>query len=103
MACGSATLPLIPSPGLEAEDDVLHTSVVVEEMTQGGGSCAGLSTPGIAIPQIITVGDPGEIDRFVRPARGGRKMGALAVTEPDAGSDVAASALAPCAPVTIIW
>jgi acyl-CoA dehydrogenase len=71
---------------------VLHTMVVVEEIIQGGGSsgfCAALFTHGIAVPHILAAGDPGQIERFVRPALAGRKIAALAVSEPDAGSDVA--------------
>jgi acyl-CoA dehydrogenase len=71
---------------------VLHTMVIVEEIIQGGGSsglCAALFTHGIAVPHIVAAGDPVQIERFVRPALAGRKIGALAVTEPDAGSDVA--------------
>ncbi len=71
---------------------ILHTMVVVEEIIQGGGSsglCAALFTHGIAVPHILAAGDPVQIERFVRPALAGRKIGALAVTEPDAGSDVA--------------
>ena len=71
---------------------ILHTMVVVEEMIQGGGSsglCAGLFTHAIAIPHILAAGAPDQIERFVRPALAGTRIGALAVTEPDAGSDVA--------------
>jgi acyl-CoA dehydrogenase len=71
---------------------ILHTMVVVEEMIQGGGSsglCAALFTHGIAIPHILAAGAPDQIGRFVRPALAGTRIGALAVTEPDAGSDVA--------------
>jgi acyl-CoA dehydrogenase len=71
---------------------VLHTMVVVEEIIQGGGSsgfCAALFTHGIAVPHILAAGDPGQIERFVRPVLAGRKIAALAVSEPDAGSDVA--------------
>ena len=70
----------------------LHTMVVLEEMIQGGGSsglCAGLFTHAIAIPHILAAGAPDQIERFVRPALAGARIGALAVTEPDAGSDVA--------------
>lgn len=72
--------------------DVLHTMVLVEELVQGGGSsglCAALLTHGIALPPILAAGDPAQVDRWVRPALAGRAIGALAVTEPDAGSDVA--------------
>jgi acyl-CoA dehydrogenase len=72
---------------------ILHTMVIVEEIIQGGGSsglCAALFTHDIAVPHILAAGDPVQIERFVRPALAGCKIGALAVTEPDAGSDVAA-------------
>ncbi len=72
--------------------DITHASVVAEEVIQSGGSggvCAGLFTHGIAIPHILAAGDAAQIERWVRPALEGRLIGALAVTEPDAGSDVA--------------
>ncbi|HEV7466560.1 MAG TPA: acyl-CoA dehydrogenase family protein, partial [Candidatus Dormibacteraeota bacterium] len=72
--------------------DITHASVVAEEVIQSGGSggvCAGLLTHGIAIPHILAAGDAGQIERWVRPTLEGRLIGALAVTEPDAGSDVA--------------
>jgi acyl-CoA dehydrogenase len=72
--------------------DLLDTVVVTEELIQAGGSSglvAGLLTHGIAIPHIVAAGDPEQIDRFVRPALAGEKIGSLAVTEPDGGSDVA--------------
>jgi len=76
-----------------AGGDLFHTMVVIEELIEGGGSsgvCAGLFTHTIALPHIVAVGDPSQVDRFVRPTLAGRTIGALAVTEPDAGSDVAA-------------
>ncbi|HEY2702059.1 MAG TPA: acyl-CoA dehydrogenase family protein [Candidatus Dormibacteraeota bacterium] len=72
--------------------DITHASVVAEEVIQSGGSggiCAGLFTHGIAIPHILAAGDAAQIERWVRPTLEGRLIGALAVTEPDAGSDVA--------------
>lgn len=72
--------------------DLFHTMVVVEELVQGGGSsglCAALLTHGIALPPIVAGGDAGQIARWVRPTLSGRAIAALAVTEPDAGSDVA--------------
>jgi acyl-CoA dehydrogenase len=72
--------------------DLLDTVVVTEELIQAGGSSgliAGLMTHGIAIPHIVAAGDPDHVERFVRPALAGEKIGALAVTEPDGGSDVA--------------
>jgi acyl-CoA dehydrogenase len=46
-------------------------------------------TCGIAVPHIVSAGDPDQIDRWVRPTLAGDLIGALAVTEPDGGSDVA--------------
>jgi acyl-CoA dehydrogenase len=72
--------------------DLLDTVVVTEELIQAGGSSglvAGLYTHGIAVPHIADAGNPGQIDRFVRPALAGELIGSLAVTEPDGGSDVA--------------
>jgi acyl-CoA dehydrogenase len=73
--------------------DLLDSVVATEELIQAGGSSglvAGLMTHGIALPHIVAEGDPGLIDRFVRPTLAGELIGALAVTEPDGGSDVAA-------------
>lgn len=75
--------------------DFTHSIVLTEELIQGGGSsglCAALLTHGIAIPHIAAAGDATQIDRFVRPTLAGEKIGALAVTEPGGGSNVAALA-----------
>jgi acyl-CoA dehydrogenase len=72
--------------------DITHASVVTEEMIGSGGSggvMAGLFTHAIAIPHILAAGDAEQIERWVRPTLEGRLIGSLAVTEPDAGSDVA--------------
>jgi acyl-CoA dehydrogenase len=72
--------------------DLLDLIVVTEELIQGGGSSglvAALFTHGIALPHIVAAGDRELIDRYVRPTLEGRTIGALAVTEPDGGSDVA--------------
>ncbi len=73
--------------------DFLHSLVVTEGLIQNGASsglCAALFTHGIALPHIVAAGDPRQIDRFVRPTLAGETIAALAVTEPGAGSDVAA-------------
>ena len=56
----------------------------------GGGVFAALFTSGIALPHLVAAGDPDQLERWVRPTVEGRLIGALAVTEPDGGSDVAA-------------
>jgi acyl-CoA dehydrogenase len=73
--------------------DLLDTIVATEELIQAGGSSglvAGLLTHGIALPHIVDSGDASLIDRFVRPTLAGELIGALAITEPGGGSDVAA-------------
>lgn len=73
--------------------DLLDTIVVTEEVLLAGGSgglVASLFTHGIALPHIVAAGDPGQVERFVRPVLAGRAIAALAITEPDGGSDVAA-------------
>ncbi|MEW2360220.1 acyl-CoA dehydrogenase family protein [Spirillospora sp. NPDC029432] len=72
--------------------DVFDALIVAEEIIQAGGSgglVASLFTHGIALPHIIASGDKDLIERFARPTLAGEKIGALGVTEPDAGSDVA--------------
>ncbi|QFZ17980.1 acyl-CoA dehydrogenase family protein [Saccharothrix syringae] len=73
--------------------DLLDTVVLTEELIQAGGSSglvAGLLTHGIALPHIVDSGNADLVDRFVRPTLAGELIGALAVTEPGGGSDVAA-------------
>jgi acyl-CoA dehydrogenase len=71
--------------------DLLDSIVVTEELIRSGGSSgliAALFTHGIALPHIIASGNDDLIDRYVRPTLGGTMIGALAITEPDGGSDV---------------
>ncbi len=72
--------------------DAIDALVVAEEMIYAGASgglIASLFTHGIALPHIATANDPAQIDRWVRPTLAGEKIGSLAITEPDGGSDVA--------------
>jgi acyl-CoA dehydrogenase len=41
------------------------------------------------VPHLATANDPGQVERWVRPTLAGDKIGSLAITEPDGGSDVA--------------
>ncbi|MFI5835245.1 acyl-CoA dehydrogenase family protein [Micromonospora sp. NPDC051300] len=73
--------------------DLLDSIVVTEEIIRSGGSSglvAALFTHGIALPHIIAAQDAHLIDTYVRPTLAGTMIGALAITEPDGGSDVAA-------------
>jgi acyl-CoA dehydrogenase len=71
--------------------DGADSVVICEELHQTGapgGVFASLFTCGIAVPHMIASGDPRLIEEFVRPTLAGDKIGALAITEPDGGSDV---------------
>lgn len=72
--------------------DLLDSIVVTEELICAGGSSglvAALFTHGIALPHMVASGDGELVERYVRPTLAGEMIGALAVTEPDGGSDVA--------------
>ena len=72
--------------------DYLDALIVTEELHYCGGSgglIASLLTCGIAVPHIVTAADERQVERWVRPTLAGDKIGSLAVTEPDGGSDVA--------------
>ncbi|UAK40264.1 acyl-CoA dehydrogenase family protein [Gordonia bronchialis] len=71
--------------------DLIDSSILAEEFHYAGaagGVFASLFTHGIALPHLIGAADPDQIDRWVRPALAGEKIGSLAITEPDGGSDV---------------
>ncbi len=72
--------------------DAIDGFLVAEQIILSGGSgglVAALLTHGIAVPHIVEAGDPELIERFVRPTLAGEMIGALGITEPDGGSDVA--------------
>jgi len=69
-------------------DSVALTEALMEAGASGG-LVAALFTHGIALPHIVRSGDQDLIDRFVRPTLSGELIGALAITEPGGGSDVA--------------
>lgn len=72
--------------------DYLDALTVTEQIHYSGGSgglVASLLTCGIAVPHIVTADDSAQIERWVRPTLAGDQIGALAVTEPEGGSDVA--------------
>jgi acyl-CoA dehydrogenase len=70
----------------------LHEAVFAEELSRcgSGGLAAGIGAHvNIATPPIWKFGTEEQKERYLRPAIAGQKIGALAITEPDAGSDVA--------------
>jgi acyl-CoA dehydrogenase len=70
----------------------LADAVFVEELQAcgSGGLAAGIGAHiGIALPPIWKFGTDEQKQRFLMPGIRGEKIAALAITEPDAGSDVA--------------
>ncbi|HEY1855291.1 MAG TPA: acyl-CoA dehydrogenase family protein [Solirubrobacterales bacterium] len=74
----------------------LHDAVWVEELAHSGGSggvAAGLNAhASIAMPPIFNFGTEEQRQRWLVPGIAGEKIGALGITEPGAGSDVASIA-----------
>lgn len=71
--------------------DIFHGIVLTEEFMRAGsiGLIAGLFSFHIGLPPILALGTDEQKRRFVQPVLSGEKISALAVTEPNAGSDVA--------------
>jgi acyl-CoA dehydrogenase len=73
-------------------NDPVADAVFAEEMAWcgSGGLAAGIGAhAGIALPPIWRFGTEDQKQRFLVPGIRGEKIAALAITEPDAGSDVA--------------
>jgi acyl-CoA dehydrogenase len=73
--------------------DYLHEAVLIEELARvgSGGTAAGIGAHvNIATPPIWRFGSEEQKQRYLVPAIAGEKIGALGITEPGAGSDVAA-------------
>jgi acyl-CoA dehydrogenase len=73
--------------------DYLHEAVLIEELARvgSGGTAAGIGAHvNIATPPIWKFGSEDQKQRYLQPAIRGEKIGALGITEPGAGSDVAA-------------
>jgi acyl-CoA dehydrogenase len=72
--------------------DYLHESVLCEEMARigSGGTAAGIGAhTNIATPPIWKFGTAEQKQRYLVPSIAGELIGALGITEPSAGSDVA--------------
>jgi acyl-CoA dehydrogenase len=74
-----------------AGGDIFHSLVTIESLLRGGSSgvAAGLGSHGIALPPVLMLGTEAQKTRLVPPVLRGEKVAALAVTEPNTGSDVA--------------
>ncbi|RSL76739.1 Acyl-CoA dehydrogenase apdG [Fusarium floridanum] len=74
------------------EWDALHTLIYADEMSRSGlAGPAGSITTGMAfgVPPLLLYADPQLQKRFLPDLLLGRKRTCIAITEPDAGSDVA--------------
>ncbi len=71
--------------------DVWANIVWLEEISKASGSLAmALSVQSdMACPPIAQFGTRDQIERYLKPALRGEKIGAIGITEPEAGSDVA--------------
>jgi acyl-CoA dehydrogenase len=72
--------------------DYLHEAVLCEELARcgSGGTAAGIGAHvNIATPPIWKFGSDEQKQRYLVPAISGELIGALGITEPGAGSDVA--------------
>ncbi len=81
-----------PEPVGGAGGDLTHVIAAAEAFVLEGksvGTCVGLGSHGIAMPPVVRFGTPEQHARFVKPVLAGEKISALAITEPQAGSDVA--------------
>ncbi|HRV59191.1 MAG TPA: acyl-CoA dehydrogenase family protein [Solirubrobacterales bacterium] len=71
----------------------LHDAIWVEELSRrgaSGGVAAGLNAhASIAMPPVFKFGNEWQKQRWLVPGIKGEKIGALGITEPGAGSDVA--------------
>jgi acyl-CoA dehydrogenase len=79
--------------GLKYGGDWVADAVLSEELARcgSGGVAAGIGAHvHIATPPIFRFGTAAQKERWLAPAMRGELIGALAITEPDAGSDVAA-------------
>jgi acyl-CoA dehydrogenase len=79
-------------PEYGGRGDPVADAVFVEELSRcgSGGVAAGIGAHGgIALPPIWRFGSDEQKQRYLVPGIRGEKLAALAITEPDAGSDVA--------------
>jgi len=79
--------------GLKVEDfDYMHSLIFVDEMARAGiaGPSASMTTGmSFGVPPIIKFGNKQLQERFLPELLAGKKRSCIAITEPEAGSDVA--------------
>ena len=72
-------------------DQVSH-ALALEEIAAGDGACSTIMSVhnSVGCMPIAHFGDDAQKERFLRPLASGNKLGAFALTEPQAGSDASA-------------
>lgn len=77
--------------GGSGDNDPFYQSIMAEELARAGagGLLASLVSHRIGSPPVDALGTPDQKERFLQPVLEGRKIAALAITEPGGGSDVA--------------
>ncbi|MGQ0501516.1 MAG: acyl-CoA dehydrogenase family protein [Panacagrimonas sp.] len=77
--------------GGSGDEDPFYQSIMAEELARAGsgGLLASLVSHRIGSPPIAAHGSAEQKERWLRPVLEGRKIAALAITEPGGGSDVA--------------
>jgi acyl-CoA dehydrogenase len=71
---------------------VAHEAVLIEEQADVGDTCWGVSAHEVVANYVLAHGTPDQRARWLPGLATGRLVGAIAITEPDAGSDVRAVA-----------
>lgn len=93
LCCERGYVGLKYPAALGGGDDPVGAAVFAEELARcgSGGLGAGIGAhAGIALPPVWKFGTPDQHERFLVPGLRGERIAALGITEPDAGSDVAA-------------
>ncbi len=82
--------PAIPAEYGGGGGDIFHAMLLCEGLLWGKsmGVLAGLNSLAIAMPPVMILGTEEQKKNFVIPVAQGQKIAALAITEPNAGSDV---------------
>ena len=73
--------------------DIFYSMIFLEELARSrmGGFCAAVSVQEfIATGAIYKAGSDAQRERYLRPSIEGKKVGAISISEPNTGSDVAA-------------
>lgn len=69
--------------------DILHSAIVWEEQAYVADAGCGFPLHSeIVMPYIANYGTPEQIEKFIPAMTAGKKIGAIAMTEPGAGSDL---------------